>query len=158
MTFELFPDLDFGRGPANGGCVAPVGRRRNRRPRLPRRPSPTAVLAAEVQRLATLLESLGPLLEGIKTELVVSTQAWRQTNELVERLARQHVELRRDLGPICTSQPGTPGAGHSVEETINSFGFSSRAERSTRSESTSPRPGLQAACIGADNDIRKPRR
>jgi hypothetical protein len=56
------------------------------------------VLAAEVQRLAALLESLEPLLERILVELVVSTQERRQTNEHVERLARQHVELRRDLG------------------------------------------------------------
>ena len=33
-TLELFPGLDLGRGPANGGCTTPIGRRRNRRRRL----------------------------------------------------------------------------------------------------------------------------
>ena len=64
----------------------------------PRRPSPTTLLLAEVQRLGTMLAGILLMLERIEAEFATSTRERRQTNEIVDRLARQHVELRRDLG------------------------------------------------------------
>jgi hypothetical protein len=39
-TLELFPGLDFGRGPSNGGAARPIGRHRNRRAQPALRPPP----------------------------------------------------------------------------------------------------------------------
>src|SRR6516164_3311208 len=73
-TLELFPGLNLDRGPANGGCVALIGRRRNRwaQPALRqvRPPSPTvkAVLGLQLhlsERFDTLLAAIGRLEQGV---------------------------------------------------------------------------------------------
>jgi hypothetical protein len=99
-ALPLFPGLTFGRGPANGGCVAPIGRRRNRRaqPALRRvqPPSPIVkvVLGLQLQlsaRFDALLAALGRLEQAITGLTAPAT--------LEERLAQEIAmlaQVRRD--------------------------------------------------------------
>ena len=73
-TLEMFPGLDLGRGPVNGGAARPIGRRGGRRPqpalRRARPPSPTvkAVLGLQLhlsERFDTLLAAIGRLEQGV---------------------------------------------------------------------------------------------
>ena len=99
-TLELFPGLNLDRGPANGGCVALIGRRRNRwaQPALRqvRPPSPTvkAVLGLQLhlsERFDALLAAIGRLEQAIAGVTAPAT--------LEERLAQEIAmlaQVRRD--------------------------------------------------------------
>jgi len=105
----LFPGL-VDQLPSREGVQQPIGRGRTIRPRSlrPRRPSPTLVLLTDVRsalfRIETAIEAqtslyldIGAAVERVTAELAANTRERRETNEAIGRLARQHVELRRDL-------------------------------------------------------------
>ena len=93
----LFPGLADALPPRDGYALRPIGRRRSSRQPTSarsRRPSQAQLL----HHLADVLADIGPLLGRIEAELVANTRERRETNEAIGRLARQHTELRRDLG------------------------------------------------------------
>ena len=105
---QLFPYLPAAGPPRDGYAVKPVGRKGSRRKSAAartRQPPPAVLLLAELQRVAPLLAGIGPLLQRIECELAKSAGERRQTNELVGRLTRQHVELRRTLGATALHVP-----------------------------------------------------
>jgi hypothetical protein len=56
-----------------------------------------AQLEAAVEAQTGLYLDLGAAIERLTAELAVNTRERRETDEAIGRLARQHVELRRDL-------------------------------------------------------------
>jgi hypothetical protein len=51
-----------------------------------------------IEAQTALYIDIGAAVEQLRAELAVNTHERRETNEVLGRLARQHVELRRDLG------------------------------------------------------------
>src|SRR5215469_12402301 len=92
---ELFPGIDLGDGPRNGGCASPIGRRRDRRSqpalRRQRPPSPTMMM------LAGLRQQLGDGLGTVKRTLTrIESGVARtadSTAELVEALDQLRVRV-----------------------------------------------------------------
>jgi hypothetical protein len=64
------------------------------------KPTPRAITAAELRRVLDLFE------ERLVAELAKSAAERRQTNDKVDRLGRQLLELRRHLGEV--ESPQTP--------------------------------------------------
>ena len=94
---DLFPGLAVALPPRAGYAQRPIGRRRSSRgSTAPRARSPSQ--AKVLHHLAEVLADIGPLLERIEAELAANTRERRAANEAIGRLARQHTELRRDLG------------------------------------------------------------
>jgi hypothetical protein len=72
----------------------PIGRRGA----APRRRNRAPSLRHEIARLAEQLARVEPLLQTIAVELTTAACERRRTNETLDRVARQIVELRHDRG------------------------------------------------------------
>jgi hypothetical protein len=135
LMSELFPSLPDALPPRNGyAALRPIGRigSRHKSAVQPRRPSPTMQVLVEVLRAVALLGDIAPLLKRIEAELVVTAFEGKKTNELVDRLARQHVELRRDIGrtELHTFPHATRAADHWANDRFDPRGqWSSMARK-----------------------------
>jgi hypothetical protein len=96
----MFPGLDLGRGPINGGAARPIGKGRGRRPqpalRRTRPPSPTvkAVLGLQLhlsERFDALLDAIGKLERTVAASIVSVALEERLTAEIA-----MLVQVRRD--------------------------------------------------------------
>jgi hypothetical protein len=99
-TLEMFPGLELGRGPVNGGAARPIGRVRGRRPRpalrRSRPPSPTARALASLQlQLTAGFDALTEALGKLESEVC---RLRREQIELPSQLLRRMTELERAVG------------------------------------------------------------
>jgi hypothetical protein len=62
-------------------------------------------LRSEIVRLLDRLTRIEPLLQTIASEIVIASRERRQTNEALDAVARQIVELRRDHGLTALHVP-----------------------------------------------------
>jgi hypothetical protein len=115
---ELFPGVDLGQGPQNGGCASPIGRKARRRPQPARHPhraaSPTLRGLASLQLQVTagfdaLIEALSRLENAVdrlrREQVEVPAQLMRRMAELERAMGKNqlhvpaHHSRRRPLGP-----------------------------------------------------------
>jgi hypothetical protein len=102
-------DVDLGAGLERGdACIAPIGRRRARRPRpvRPRRPSPAVMLAELRAYLHDEVGSITMILRRIERALDVQGTRLADTSEGIEGIRIRVTAIERQLG-IC-EQPQTP--------------------------------------------------
>ena len=96
-ALELFPNVDLGARPPDGGaCRAPIGQQRARRPRV-RRVRPSSV---------RLLSEIRGLIEHQHAEVIAELRVLRQQRrdeyEIPTALLRRLTEIERHLGVIET--------------------------------------------------------
>jgi hypothetical protein len=108
---ELFPGIDLGSTPRNGGCTAPIGRKRGRRPqpalRRYRPPSATMMMLAGIRRqLDDGLTGLGQTLKRIEDDVTRTADSAADLAEAVDQLRVRITALERHAG--IRPQPEVP--------------------------------------------------
>ena len=100
---ELFPGVELGTRPANGGCTAPIGRGRSRRAqpalRRYRRPSATLMMLAGIRRqLDDGFTGLGQTLKRIEGDFTGSLEILGELAESIDHLRVRLTALERHAG------------------------------------------------------------
>jgi hypothetical protein len=100
---ELFPGVDLGSAPLNGGAQAPIGRRRGLRPqpalRRYRPPSATLMLLAQLRwQLDEGLTGLGQTLKRIESDFAGSVEILGELAESINHMRVRLTALERHAG------------------------------------------------------------
>jgi hypothetical protein len=102
---ELFPGVDLGSTPKNGGCAAPIGRRQSRRAqpalRRFRPPSATVMMLASLRKqLGDGFTSVGIILKQMGSDVARTADSTADLVEAVDQLRVRLTSLERALGTI----------------------------------------------------------
>jgi hypothetical protein len=103
---EVFPGVDFGNAPGNGGCQSPIGSRRRGRPGQPalrryRPPSATMMLLAGLRKqLGDGLDAVKRTLTRIEGDVARTADSAADLAEAVDHMRIRLTALERAAGVI----------------------------------------------------------
>jgi hypothetical protein len=102
---ELFPGIDLGSAPVNGGCTAPIGRVQSRRaqPALRRHRPPSAtmmMLAGLRKQLGDGFADLGIILKQVGSDVARAADSAADLAEAVDHLRARLTALERAVGTV----------------------------------------------------------
>jgi hypothetical protein len=96
---ELFPSIDLGSAPRNGGCATPIGRRRVYRPRRFRAPSPMMTMLAQLRKqIGDGFVTIGFALKRIEGDTARNADSAAELAEAVDQLRVRITALERHGG------------------------------------------------------------